>query len=68
MLAAAAVVVLPLSACGSGSGSGGEPTSGPIEIWYSTNQQEQAWAKATVAAWNTRHPDEKVTAKAVPSG
>ncbi|MET8553789.1 extracellular solute-binding protein [Streptomyces sp. NPDC004959] len=68
VLATAAVVALPLSACGSGGDSGGKPTSGPIEMWYSTNQQEQAWAKAAVAAWNARHPDEKVTARAVPSG
>ena len=43
LTAAAAVVVLPLAACGSGdggepgSGSGEGLASGPIDIWYSTN-------------------------------
>ncbi|GDY48885.1 sugar ABC transporter substrate-binding protein [Streptomyces antimycoticus] len=68
VLTAAAALVLPLSACGSGDADGGKPTSGPIDIWYSTNEQEQVWAKATVDAWNAEHTKEKVTAKAVPSG
>lgn len=68
VLTAAAALVLPLSACGSGDADGGKPTSGPIDIWYSTNKQEQVWAKATVDAWNAEHTKEKVTAKAVPSG
>ncbi|RII08656.1 Maltose/maltodextrin-binding protein precursor [Streptomyces sp. YIM 130001] len=68
VLATAAVVALPLSACGSSDTGGGKPTAGPIDIWYSTNKQEQAWAKSTVAAWNAAHPKEKVNAKAVPSG
>lgn len=68
---ALAAVALPLAACGS-SGSadagGSELTSGPITIWYSTNEQEIAWAEAVVEAWNAEHPDEQVTAEAIPSG
>lgn len=69
-LAAASVVMLPLAACGSG-GSGGatdELTSGPIKIWTSTNEQEIAWVKAVVDAWNAEHADQQVTAQAIPAG
>ena len=69
---ALAALALPLAACGtSGEGAGpdaGELTSGPITIWYSTNEQEIAWAEAVVEAWNAEHPDEQVTAAAIPSG
>ncbi|MBD8078380.1 ABC transporter substrate-binding protein [Cellulosimicrobium arenosum] len=73
-LAALSVAVLPLAACGSGgsdegTGDGsGELTSGPIDIWYSTNEQEIAWGDQVVEAWNTDHPDEEVTAQAIPAG
>lgn len=69
-LAAASAAVLPLAACGSGGSAGGstELTSGPIDIWYSTNEQEVAWGDATVEAWNAEHPDEKVTAQPIPAG
>lgn len=65
------VVALPLAACSSGGSGGtetGELTSGPIKIWYSTNEQEIAWGEAVVEAWNAEHPDEQVTAEAIPSG
>lgn len=69
---ALAALALPLAACGSSGGApgadGGELTSGPITIWYSTNEQEIAWAEAVVEAWNAEHPDEQVTAAAIPSG
>ena len=68
VLMTAATVVLPLSACGSDDSGGGKPTAGPIDIWYSTNEQEQAWAEAVVDAWNAEHPEEKITARAVPAG
>jgi multiple sugar transport system substrate-binding protein len=62
---------LALTACG-GSGGGGAaagPTgTGPIKIWYSNNAQEVAWGKQAVAAWNTAHADQKVTAEEVPAG
>lgn len=72
VLAAAAAVVLPLTACGSGdegnAGSGDALGTGPIDIWYSTNEQEVAWGDQVVAAWNADHPDEQVTAQAIPAG
>ncbi|MFP3607661.1 hypothetical protein, partial [Paraburkholderia sp. SIMBA_053] len=60
---ALAALALPLAACGS-TGGGDAPesaelTSGPITIWYSTNEQEIAWAEAVVEGWNADHPDEK---------
>jgi multiple sugar transport system substrate-binding protein len=65
-------VALPLTACAatpSGSPTGdAELTSGPIKIWYSTNEQEIAWAQAVVEAWNTANPDQEVTAEAIPAG
>jgi multiple sugar transport system substrate-binding protein len=69
---AIAALALPLAACSSSGGGAapesGELTSGPITIWYSTNEQEIAWAEATVDAWNADHPEEKVKAAAIPSG
>lgn len=70
-IAALAAVALPLAACasaGPADAGGSELTSGPIKIWYSTNEQEIAWAEAVVEAWNAEHPDEQVTAEAIPSG
>jgi multiple sugar transport system substrate-binding protein len=72
-LATTAAVVLPLAACGSGGdggtgGSDGGLTSGPIDVWYSTNEQEVAWGEQVVEAWNAEHPDEKVSAQAIPAG
>jgi len=64
-------VALPLAACGAtspGTGDASELTSGPIKIWYSTNEQEIAWGEAVVEAWNAEHPDEQVSAEAIPSG
>lgn len=68
-LAVALATAAPLAACGSdASGGPDELTSGPIEIWYSTNEQEVAWAEKVVKAWNADHPDEKVKAQAIPAG
>jgi multiple sugar transport system substrate-binding protein len=63
---------LALSACGS-SGGGGTAASqntarGEIKIWYSNNEHEVAFGKQAVAAWNTAHPNEKVTAEEIPAG
>ncbi|MFT4283850.1 MAG: sugar ABC transporter substrate-binding protein [Protaetiibacter sp.] len=65
-----AAVALPLMACSTGDQGGDKSalTSGPIKIWYSTNEQEIAWAEKVVEAWNADHPDEKVTAEAIPAG
>lgn len=65
---ALAALAIPLAACSSGTPSSGELTTGPIDIWYSTNEQEIEWAEAVVEAWNAEHPDEQVTAAAIPSG
>ena len=70
VVAAAALVVaaLALTAC-SRAGSGGSPDEhGPITIWYSNNEQEVAWGKQMVEAWNAEHPDEKVTGQEIPAG
>jgi multiple sugar transport system substrate-binding protein len=68
--AVALTASLALVGCAGGAGGAGagELTSGPIEIWYSTNEQEIAWAEAVVEAWNADHPDEQVTAAAIPAG
>lgn len=52
----------------SGSGKGADSARGPITIWLSNNQEEVAWGKAMVEAWNAGHPDEKVTAQEIPAG
>ncbi len=68
---AAALLVLPLAACGSGSGTNADDAAkarGPIKIWYSNNPDEIAWAKQMVKAWNTAHGDEKITAQEIPAG
>jgi multiple sugar transport system substrate-binding protein len=70
--AAALGVALGVSACG--GSSGGAPAgdamtaTGPITIWYSNNEQEVAWGKAVVEAWNADHPDAKVTGQEIPAG
>ncbi|MCE0539838.1 extracellular solute-binding protein [Kineosporia rhizophila] len=63
-----AAITLPLAACGSSGGGGSEPTTGPISIWYSTNEQEIAWGEEVVKAWNAEHPDAQVKAEAIPAG
>lgn len=70
--ALAAPLALTATSCGGGSGAsgGGDAASatGPITIWLSNNEQEVAWGKAMVDAWNADHPDEKVTAQEIPAG
>ena len=73
LAAAVLAAALVVTACGSdsgGGGGGGEAAAarGPITIWYSNNAQEIAWGKQVVDAWNTAHPDEKVTAQEIPAG
>ena len=41
---------------------------GEITIWYSNNEQEVAWGKQMVEAWNAEHPDEQVKAQEIPAG
>jgi multiple sugar transport system substrate-binding protein len=71
--ATVAIGLALLTACGSGSGGGGGSSDaatarGPIKIWMSNNTEELAWGKAMVAAWNSAHPKEKVTAQEIPAG
>ena len=60
------------AACG-GSDSGGDADAaaqarGAITVWLSNNKEEVAWGKQMVAAWNSAHPDQKVTAQEIPTG
>ena len=63
---------LVLTACGGGGGGGGggdaEQAKGPITIWYSNNEQEVAWGKKMVAAWNSANPDQLITGQEIPAG
>jgi len=74
IMAASAGLGLVLSGCGAGGGGGAAPGNaamtarGPITVWYSNNEQEVAWGKAMVAAWNTAHPEEKVDGQEIPAG
>jgi multiple sugar transport system substrate-binding protein len=69
LLAATAAVGLFLTGCGGGQASTGTPDKhGDITIWYSNNEQELAWGKAMVEAWNADHPDEQITAQEIPAG
>jgi len=69
--AAVAALALGLSACGSDSGGSADEAAaakGPITIWYSNNQEEVAWGKSAVAAWNKAHPKEQVKGQEIPAG
>lgn len=67
--ATAVLAVLGLTACGGGGSTGGPIDSrGPIDIWYSNNEQEVAWGEQMVEAWNAEHPDEPITAQQIPAG
>lgn len=60
-----------LAACKSSDDSTSPSTSGgtgPITVWLSNNEQEVAWGKQMVEAWNADHPDEQVTAQEIPAG
>ena len=60
IVAVAALAFGATAACGdSGGGSSNSNAAtakGPINIWYSNNEQEVAWGKQVVAAWNSRPP------------
>ena len=73
--AATLTLGLGLTACGGGDdGDGGGGTTeqqqakGPITIWYSNNEQEVAWGKKMVAAWNSANPDQEITGQEIPAG
>lgn len=65
----AAVAALGLTACGGGGGASDDLSAkGPITIWYSNNEQEVAWGKAMVDAWNQANPDQQITGQEIPAG
>jgi ABC-type sugar transport system, periplasmic component len=65
----AALGLVALTACGGGGSAGGPiDARGPIDIWYSNNEQELAWGQQLVEAWNAEHPDEQITAQEIPAG
>jgi multiple sugar transport system substrate-binding protein len=73
LISVAAVLMLGATAgCGGGGGSpeadAAAKAHGPINIWYSNNAQEVAWAKQMIAAWNSAHPSETATAQEIPAG
>lgn len=71
LVAASMGLGLLLSGCGGGGQagqSGAQQARGPISVWYSNNEQEVAWGKAMVDAWNAAHPDEKIDGQEIPAG
>jgi len=71
LVAASMGLGLLLSGCGGGEQpgqSGAQQARGPISVWYSNNEQEVAWGKAMVEAWNSAHPDEKIDGQEIPAG
>ncbi|MEU4422158.1 sugar ABC transporter substrate-binding protein [Actinoplanes sp. NPDC024001] len=71
--AALVSLTLVLAAGCDGSGGGGDAekanaATGPITVWLSNNQEELAWGKAMVEAWNTQHADQTITAQEIPAG
>lgn len=65
------VGALALTACAGGGGGGGDASTearGDITIWYSNNENEVAWGKQMVEAWNAENPDEQITAQEIPAG
>jgi multiple sugar transport system substrate-binding protein len=70
-VAVAAVLLTTAAACSSNAGASAPKAAaahGPISIWYSNNEQEVAWGKQMVTAWNTAHPTEKITGQEIPTG
>lgn len=68
LLAMFAVSAVALAGCSAGGGGGSADSHGDITIWYSNNEQEVAWGKQMVTAWNADHPDEKITGQEIPAG
>ena len=66
--AVAALLVSAVAACGGNGSDGQAQARGPIKIWYSNNQEEVAWGKQMVQAWNKQHADQKITAQEIPAG
>jgi multiple sugar transport system substrate-binding protein len=68
--ATAAAALLALTACSGGGAADSDALTsrGDITIWYSNNEQEVAWAKAMVDAWNAENPEEQIKAQEIPAG
>lgn len=66
---AAVSLSFALAGCGnSGGGAAATSAHGDITIWYSNNEQEVAWGKQMVSAWNADHPKEQVKGQEIPAG
>ena len=67
---AASLVITACSSSGASStaGTAAATGTGPISLWYSNNPQEISWGEQMVAAWNSRHPDQKISAQQIPTG
>lgn len=69
-----ALLVLALSGTATACArSGPDPATaaesrGPITVWLSNNAQEVEWGRKMVADWNSRHPDQRITAQNIPAG
>ena len=67
-VAVGTLTVLALAGCGNANTGGDLDSRGPVDIWYSNNEQEVAWGEQMVEAWNAEHPDEQITAQQIPAG
>ena len=68
---AALSFVLAVAGCGGSDETSAKDAAtarGAITVWLSNNEQEVAWGKQAVNAWNSAHPNEKVTAQEIPAG
>ncbi|MEU4238307.1 sugar ABC transporter substrate-binding protein [Actinoplanes sp. NPDC026619] len=68
LLSMTLVVAAGCDGSGGGDAKTANAASGPITVWLSNNQEELAWGKAMVDAWNTAHADQKITAQEIPAG
>ncbi|XVV11235.1 extracellular solute-binding protein [Actinoplanes sp. CA-131856] len=68
LMTATLLVTAGCDGSGGGDASKANAATGPITVWLSNNQEELAWGKAMVEAWNGQHADQKVTAQEIPAG
>ena len=65
---AAAVALTACSVVDPVNADAARTSRGDITIWYSNNEQEVQWGEQVVKAWNSAHPDQKVTGQQIPTG